>query len=108
MSQHFYVTQTAEDMPVKVVAGWDRPLGYFFLVVENLSKPNEVEARFIYSNLDDPEGGFSQQETFDYYSDVLTRLGVSLPAEMVEALEEDRGLNRGNHVKDWTEDKAQA
>ncbi|MGO3768197.1 hypothetical protein ACT3T8_16050 [Halomonas sp. AOP1-B1-8] len=101
MSQHYYVTQTDDGSMVQVLAGWDRPLGNFFLVVESLSELEDSEAHFIYTNLDDPEGGLSQRETFAYYNGVLENLGIQLPAAMVEALEEDRELDRGNHVQNW-------
>jgi hypothetical protein len=59
MSQHFYMTDAEvydEDVsqhlsPVKVLLGYDRPCGGFFMVIEDLSEDGDI----VYSNLFEPD-----------------------------------------------------
>jgi len=103
MSQHYYQTRSAEGVAVQVLAGWDRPLGHFFLVVEQVA-PEDMGEEPLYSNLDDPAGGLAQVDSFAYYRGVLASMGIALPAAMVEAIESDKAENVGNRVKDWTQE----
>ncbi|WP_299314796.1 hypothetical protein [uncultured Halomonas sp.] len=100
MSQHHYQTRDHAGDPVHVLAGWDRPLGYFFLVVER--ETPEGEAEEVYSNLDDGGAGLSQVASFAYYREVLARLGIEVPAAMIEAIEQDKAHGIGNRSEDWT------
>tara|TARA_R110000751_G_scaffold133898_1_gene236271 strand:+ start:227 stop:550 length:324 start_codon:yes stop_codon:yes gene_type:complete len=107
MSQHLYTSQTAKGEPVQVLAGWDRPLGHFFLVIERLSEQTAEEEHFLYSNLDDPDGGFSQVESFAYFNEVLTTFGIAVPDAMIDAVEKDKAECVGNRVRDWTQENGQ-
>jgi hypothetical protein len=51
MSQHFFETTTADGVEVTVIIGYDRPLDYVFMMVED---PN---GEMLYSNLTDPMPG---------------------------------------------------
>lgn len=98
MSQHYLKARTNEGIEVLVTTGWDRPLGYFFLVVEPLDGDHEP----LYSNLYDPIGGFNQRDNFDYYQNKLKDMGIELPVEMVTDLNADKASDIGNKVVDWT------
>lgn len=102
MSQHYYASTDSQGTPVHVLAGWDRPLGHFFLVVSAVNRSADDEDGPIYSNLDDPHGGHSQVDDFSYYQGVLSRLGITVPAAMIEAIEQDGVNNTGNRTKDWS------
>ncbi len=90
MSQHTY--KCGE---IKVLAGWDRPLGYLFLVIEN-----DISDIPIYSNLDDPKAE-NAQDTI-HFQEVLRTLSIPVPKGFWLALEGDRKKNKGNYSKRWT------
>jgi hypothetical protein len=55
--------------------GYDRPLDYVFLLVE------DHEGDILYSNLGDPHAG-TEQRSVDYYRPTLKGLGITLPESM--------------------------
>lgn len=93
MSQHHYRTTTPDGTPVEILAGWDRPLQGFFLVVED-----EREDEYVYSNLDDPAlascGGLPAR--LEYFQAKLAGLGLALPQAVWDEIRGDARANRGN------------
>lgn len=106
MSQHYYQTTNHQGEAVRVLAGWDRPLGHFFLTVAYHDAADRDEDGPIYSNLDDPQGGLAHLESFAYYREVLTELGIDVPGAMIEAIEQDMAQGVGNRYEDWTKARA--
>lgn len=98
MSQHSFRT-TSNDRPVNVVLGWDRPLGYFFLWVADLSPRSAQE--FLYHNLDDPG---SSDADLDYYRARLTALGIQVPETMFQEVLSDCIHNTGNRSVSYLAD----
>jgi hypothetical protein len=87
MSQRVFRARSAEHGKVKVLAGWDRPLGYSFLTLLN----DREEA--VFSNLDttgNPDIPVPQVKR------VLERFGLPIPRGFLEALERDRQRQMGN------------
>ena len=93
MSQHTFKT-TRDGEPICVLMGWDRPLAYFFLVVERLAMTDDENA-YLYLYLDDP-GAIDC--SLDYYRKKLSELGISVPESMFVEAENDRQHNVGNRV----------
>src|SRR5688500_1410593 len=94
MSQHYYST-TYKGMPVTVMMGWDRPLGYYFMIVElteneDSTLPDNV---YVYSNLNDAT---PFANSLDDYRKKLLNLGIVVPESMFVEVELDGMLNVGN------------
>ena len=85
MSQHIYLQDGTE-----VRMGYDRPLDYVFCIVE-------INGEMEYSNLDDENAGTDCQDVM-YYRDVLRKLGVDVPEEMLAGVAEDQANGVGNKV----------
>lgn len=87
MSQVTFKTEY-RGKPVEVVAGWDHPLGGFFLTVFN-TDPN-AEDEYVYSNLDDKHltdsMGFTR--TTLYFRGVLAKMSIESPAGFWELVEQ--------------------
>ena len=68
MSHYRRAAHVRNGQPVTVSAGWDRPLAYYFMVIE------DADENLLYSNLDeaDPVG-----LTLDYFQRVLDRFGIA-------------------------------
>lgn len=102
MTQHIYRTATALGIEVEILAGYDRPLGGYFLVVSATGAGGGEPAQ-LYSNLDDPalsdEGGLAPQ--WDYFGEILSRLHLAVPRAMCEQIEADGAANRGNRVVEY-------
>jgi len=114
MSQHYFNTQQA-GTPVKVLLGWDRPLGHYFMVIEKTAAAVASESAstaaqcegdddddgddddgYLYSNLNelDPFG-----LSLDHFRGVLSDLGIQVPEQMFEQIELDSAMRVGNrHV----------
>ena len=88
MSQHYFDT-VAKDKELRILAGWDRPLQGFFVVV--MDSDGEVLA----SNLERP---VSHPKDFNALLPLLDQFGVVLPPEMVEEIIDDGASNMGNRV----------
>lgn len=88
MSQHHYFVMHSGEM-THVLMGWDKPLQYFFMVIE---KESDLEEPF-WSNLncDSPF-----QKNLIYYRQVLDELQIVIPGEMLEEIERDAMSNIGN------------
>ena len=99
MSQHTFKT-TRDGEPICVLMGWDRPLAYFFLVVERLAMTDDENA-YLYLYLDDP-GAIDC--SLDYYRSKLVELGIVVPEAMFAEVERDGALNVGNRVVEYSQD----
>lgn len=99
MSRHI-VTTTYQNRPIEVVAGWDRPLQYYFLTIQFLDIPeeNDDQPGFLYSNLDD------SPQDLPYYQAITTHYQIALPATFWSSIEEDGRLNRGNRIVRYRDD----
>ncbi len=95
MSQHRFNTEY-QQRPISVLAGWDRPLQGCFMVIEYL---DSAAGEMLYSNLDDVD---SHPATFDQFLGVLAANGIRLPVDMLNAIQTDIEVDRGNHYQDWT------
>ena len=89
MSQHRYSYGE-----ITVFAGWDRPLGYLFMVIEN--DTSEVP---IYCDEDDLNN-YSQQDT-NHYQEILKTLSIPVPCGFWNAIENDRLEDKGNSFTQW-------
>lgn len=94
MSQHYFST-SFEGKPVTVLAGWDRPMQQFFLVIEDLNPLVDAsdEEVYIYSNLFDEKAA---RQEFSYFENKLVEFGISIPQAMKLQILSDRDLNVGN------------
>jgi hypothetical protein len=104
MSQHILNT-VCQGRPVRVMLGWDRPLQYFFLLVEALDEEwaaehdSSIETDvngFVYCNLDDDSVPETVDEQLTYFSGRLVELGIAVPESVVTNVEADRRNNVGN------------
>jgi hypothetical protein len=86
MSRRSYRFTSEEHANVHVVAGWDRPLHYSFLVVT-------ADDETLYSNLNDPEGVDVPPSKAQR---LLEDLGLPIPKGFIRALERDRREHPGN------------
>jgi hypothetical protein len=77
-------------MPVTVLLGWDRPLGHYFLVIEN-----DRADDYLYSNLNEP---YPFDKSLDYYQSKLREFGISVPEVMFEQIKLDVAFNVGNRL----------
>lgn len=113
MSQHRYKLRRG-DHKISVLAGWDRPLQYLFLVIDkelvlpdNLdSLPEadqtswlerlEKESEMLYNNLLKPVWSVDQIER------ILKGHNLPVPDGFLQAIRRDRQNNAGNLVVDYT------
>lgn len=97
MSQHNFAS-TYAGQSVNILMGWDRPLRGFFMVIELTdSKKNG----HVYSNLADPElfSCMGMPDSLDHFTEKLDALNLTVPQAMIEQIEIDAAMNRGNrHV----------
>jgi hypothetical protein len=112
MSQHHFRTERAGS-PVAVLLGFDRPLGHYYLVVQDLapqqrtSVPPSVrndgmdedddedagDDGCLYSNLNEPD---AFELSLEHYKAVLSRLGIQVPTTMFQQVELDALHRVGN------------
>lgn len=107
MSRHYFAT-SHKGFPITVYLGWDRPMQYFFLVIEKpadlVDETMQVEDDdYLYSNLheDDPFG-----HGLDYYRCVLQHFQIAVPESLFTAVQHDAEGNAGNRVDDHQADGA--
>lgn len=91
MSRHTYTTMHA-GRRTAVVMGYDRPLRYVFMTVEDLDASDD-EAAYLYSNLDQPD---PDSLTLGDFRSALQQLGIAVPESMFTETEADRQGNVGN------------
>lgn len=96
MSRHYFGT-FHKGSPITVVLGWDRPMDYFFLVIEEQinSADNPMTLDHLYSNLQESDP-FNHE--LDYYREVLRNFQIGVPESMFIEVERDREKNTGNRV----------
>ena len=102
MSQHFFKTNFNGDA-VWCMLGWDRPLQGFFCLVSLVDDSQFDGEGTLYSNLDDPQlehsNGFSPE--IGYFRKVLEGMDISLPTPMLDAIQVDAVVDRGNRGVVW-------
>ncbi len=95
MSQHYYSTRM-DETTILITLGWDRPLRYFFMTIENEEKRARGEEDYmIYSNLDQ-DNAFPTWITS--YQEVLKSMGIELPAYIFDEVIDDAFENVGSKV----------
>ncbi len=94
MSQRTF-THKHKKGQLKITAGWDRPLGYSFLVVEIKGREKPL-----YTNLSDPEGPDVPPQKCQQ---ILQQLEIPIPKGFIEQLGEDRIMKPGNLYSDFGE-----
>lgn len=96
MSRHYFGT-FHKGSPITVVLGWDRPMDYFFLVIEEEtnSADNPMAFDLLYSNLQESD---PFNHDLDYYRGVLRHFQIGVPENMFIEVERDRERNTGNRV----------
>ena len=93
MSRHTYTTMHA-GRRTAVVMGYDRPLRYVFMTVEDLDASDD-EAAYLYSNLDQPD---PDSLTLDDFRTALQQLGIDVPESLFIETAADRLNNVGNRT----------
>ena len=90
MSQRYFKNERYE-----VLVGWDRPLQYFFMVIQDETVPEDNDDSMVYSNQNDPEGpGLS----FDRIHAVLHQFQITPPLTLWRDLQKDKQDDVGNLV----------
>ncbi|MBQ4775628.1 hypothetical protein [Pectobacterium versatile] len=99
MSRHYFTT-SHKGFPTTLYLGWDRPMQYFFLVIEKPEEQIEDDTCdehdiYLYSNLQerDPFG-----HGLDYYRAVLLHFQITVPESMFTEVLRDAENNVGNRV----------
>ncbi len=88
MSQHSYsLKHNGEE--TNIMMGWDKPLQYFFMIIE---KESDIDEPF-WSNLNQLE---PYQKNLNFYLKILNELNIKLPPQMIEEVMEDQINNIGN------------
>lgn len=90
MSQHYFET-TYNGQPITIQMGYDRPIQYYFMVIEITG--GEDDESLIYSNLDQSN---PHPQTLAPYIQKLEEMGVTVPEEMLAEIAEDGANNVGN------------
>ncbi|QRI92964.1 hypothetical protein JQN63_14225 [Delftia lacustris] len=100
MSQHIFET-VHNGHAITILMGWDRPLQYFFLVIEGPDEafpdvhPDPKEPGYAYSNWYEPD---PFGNSLEHYRQVLVRYGVSVPDRMFMEVRQDCANCVGNRV----------
>jgi len=95
MSRHIVHTHR-DQVPVRVEAGYDRPLHTLYVQVwESPAVQPPWDQSLLYASQLDLKRDWSD---IDSIVEVLDRLHVPVPDDLYEALLEDQCMNRGNRV----------
>lgn len=97
MSAHLMKTEV-DGRALEVQIGWDRPLQYFYLVVED---PGSTSDSPVYSNLDDPVCARNPRVPLEHFIKRLGELGIELPNAILEEVRRDCAGDVGNRVVEW-------
>lgn len=89
MSRHYFKTEY-QGKSVTVLMGYDRPLGGFFMVIEDAGQDDD---EYIYSNLYEE---FTHPKSLEPYRAKLEQLGIFVPVEMLMEIEADGAALMGN------------
>ena len=96
MSQHYYPT-FYQERPILITIGWDRPLGYFFMTIEDEGKRGRGEEDYIiYSNLDEKKDIMAYPTSLHHYQSILKKLDIHFPAHTLHEVYSDALENVGN------------
>jgi hypothetical protein len=85
--------------PYDILTGWDRPLQYHFLTVQD--RTNKDEDAHVYCNLDDrslPNGAMTSEQVMAK----LKELGINTPLTLKRDLDYDRETNAGNIIHTYS------
>jgi hypothetical protein len=91
MSQHAFATRH-QGKAVTVIYGFDRPLQYVFMLIENDEAIVEDDA-YVYSNLSDAKSIGAGE---GYFKDKLKELEIAVPETMFIETRRDQEANVGN------------
>lgn len=92
---------------LSVFAGWDRPLQYFFVVVERVdAKDDDEDEGYVFSNLRDRPPGKAGM-TLDEIKTVLSQNNITPPTTFYADLERDRTNNDGTTIFNYDEGGSQ-
>lgn len=79
-----------------VLTGWDRPLQYHFLLIEDITTPLDDEG-IVFNNLHRRNPGMTLREI----EDELNKLNIPIPPGLISDLKNDKITNVGNLTKDY-------
>jgi len=106
MSQHIFSTTTQDGIEVTVQAGWDKPLDGYYLVVERDDglggSEEEGDEGYLFTNLSLPPAE-THPKSFNPFIEVLLRLGVQIPNEMLSEILRDGAMKIGNRRVTWNQ-----
>lgn len=89
MSQHYYPT-FYQGRPILITIGWDKPLGYFFMTIEDEEKrENGQEDYIIYSNLDEEKESMAYPTSLHHYQSILKKLDIYFPDYILHEVYDD-------------------
>ncbi len=99
MSRHYFDT-FHKGFPITVLLGWDRPMDYFFLVIEKPAELTDTTMKvesddFLYSNLHEHD---PFNHDLDYYRQVLRYFQIVVPDSMFIEVQRDFERYIGNRV----------
>lgn len=113
MSRHQLATVNTRNVPVIVVAGFDRPLRSLFLSV----RPDEekCDPALLVEHDEEDEGEGDLDESTLYFDSLIcgmrpdieqvaqlaTRLGLALPLKLLQEIARDAANGVGNRVVQW-------
>jgi len=103
MTKHFFQA-VLPDQNLSVDCGWDRPCQHFYLNVERTDAPNDEEPIYISmydARLFNRPGPFLGGLMLDELRERLEELCITPPTGLIDALNEDQRVNRGNAVTTW-------
>lgn len=78
-----------------ILTGWDRPLQYFFLVIEDMT--DEDSDDYIFTNLNLPNPAM----TLEQIKDVLSKENIAAPATLFTDLATDKENNVGSSFHNY-------
>lgn len=93
MSRHTFI-ETNNDRKLEVTMGYDRPMDYYFMTIEDLKKQSKGP-KLIYSNLNEKN---AFQKDLELYKTVLIKHDIIVPNEMLEEVLLDGKVKAGNKM----------
>lgn len=98
MSQHILKTKV-DGQPVEVQMGWDSPMKWFYLVVSPVCDDGELDDP-LYSNIFETDPA---SKDLNYYLGVCKTFGITVPADMIAGVIEDKETGVMNRRVEYTE-----
>ncbi len=91
MSRYTQVVESTKDKKLyRIMTGYDRPLKYIFLDIEEVDAKND---EFVFDSLDE-KSPFSIKD-LSYYDETLKKFGIELPQELIEKIHLERDEQQG-------------